>query len=89
MSESESKTFVSFDIDSIQSSDCPGVSCPATVGLTSEEALRMCFEAGSNPNVALFDLSEFNPTIEAYRTGRLVVNMFYYFSMGIAKRKMK
>ncbi len=81
-------TFVSFDIDAISGSDCPGVSCPATVGLTAHEALQICEIAGRNPIVKLMDLSEFNPEIEAYRTGRLVANMFYFFAMGVARRKL-
>jgi formiminoglutamase len=70
--------FVSFDIDSIKSSDCPvrhcsrsaarflytellitqlcfticqGVSAPGAVGLTSEDALEICFVSGKNPKV--------------------------------------
>jgi formiminoglutamase len=62
------------------------VSCPASIGLTAQEALDMCFVAGAHPNVRLFDLSEFNPKIDEYRTTRLVANMFYFFSMGVAKR---
>lgn len=77
-----SKIFLSFDIDSIQGSDCPGVSCPATVGLTAEEALDICYWAGKTPEVSLVDISEYNPAIESYRTGRLVANMFYYFLLG-------
>ena len=46
----------------------------------------MCFVAGSHPRVRLFDLSEFNPRIDDYRTGRLVCNMWYYFCMGVASR---
>jgi len=79
--------FVSFDIDSISSADCPGVSAPAAVGLTADEALQICFEAGKNPKVKLFDASEFNPEIEAYRTGRLLCLMFYFFLMGYSQRK--
>ena len=82
-------TFVSFDIDAISGSDCPGVSCPGTVGLTAHEALKICELAGSNPSVQLMDLSEYNPHIEAYRTGRLVANMFYYFAMGFVRRKLE
>lgn len=59
-----------------------GVSCPANVGLTAEEALDICYWAGRNPAVALVDISEYNPKIEDYRTGRLVANMFYYFLLG-------
>jgi len=79
--------FVSFDIDSISSADCPGVSAPAANGLSAQEALDICFAAGQHSNVKLFDLSEFNPLIEEYRTGRLVAFMFYYFVLGVASRK--
>jgi len=81
--------FVSFDIDSISSSDCPGVSAPGSVGLTAQEAIDICFEAGKNPKVCLFDLSEFNPVVEEYRTGKLVTLMFYNFALGLATRKQK
>jgi arginase family enzyme len=47
----------------------------------------MCFQAGLNPKVRLMDVSEFNPAIESYRTGRLVTQMFYHFLLGFAKRK--
>lgn len=76
--------FVSFDIDSIASRDCPGVSCPATVGLSAEDAVAMAFEAGRHPAVRLFDLSELNPAVEDYRTPRLAANMFYAFLQGRA-----
>jgi formiminoglutamase len=78
--------FVSFDIDSISSADCPGVSAPAAIGLSAQDALDICFTAGQHPNVKLIDISEFNPLIEDYRTGRLVAFMFYYFALGFASR---
>jgi len=84
-----SNVFISFDIDVIISSDCPGVSAPATFGLSAEEAIDICFRAGKNEKVKLFDLSEFNPDIEEYRTSRLVTNMFYFFAMGVSERKKK
>ena len=43
--------FVSFDLDSVRCSDAPGVSCPGTIGLTAEEAVAMCYEAGKNDKV--------------------------------------
>lgn len=78
--------FISFDIDSIQGADCPGVSCPAVIGLTAQEALDICFIAGQHKHTRLLDLSEYNPQIEEDRTARLVVNMIYYFLMGVAAR---
>lgn len=84
---SQEAVFVSFDIDAVQGSDCPGVSCPGTVGLTAQEALEMCRIAGKAPNVLLMDLSELNPVVEDYRSPRLAVMMFYYFLMGVAERR--
>lgn len=81
--------FVSFDIDSISGADCPGVSCPSTIGLSADDALKICLEAGKCPNTRLFDLSEMNPLVENYRTPRLAVNMFYYFLLGYKMRKIR
>jgi len=86
LQDSSDTIFVSFDIDSISGADCPGVSAPAVVGLTADEALQICFEAGKNPKVKLVDVSEFNPDIESYRTGKLVCLMFYFFLMGFVRR---
>jgi formiminoglutamase len=33
------------------------------------------------------DVSEYNPAVEEWRTGRLVANMFYFFAMGVASRQ--
>jgi formiminoglutamase len=79
--------FVSFDIDSIRASDCPGVSCPGTRGLTADQALDICFQAGKSPRVVGFDLSEFNPIVENNLTPRLVAQMVYYFLLGFGGRK--
>ena len=84
---SNSPTFVSFDIDSIASCDCPGVSCPAAIGLTAQEALDICFISGKNPDTKMLDISEFNPSVEEKRTSRLVATMIYYFLLGLATRK--
>ena len=86
LSKPENTTFISFDIDSIASTFCPGVSCPAVIGLISQEALDICFAAGKCGNIRFLDISEFNPDIEEDRTGRLVATVVYYFLMGIADR---
>jgi len=78
--------FFSFDIDSICSSFCPGVSCPAMYGLSSALAFKMCFMAGSNPHVRIMDVSELNPFVESVRTPRLVAFMLYHFLLGVATR---
>jgi formiminoglutamase len=81
--------FVSFDIDAVRSSDCPGVSCPGSVGLSAQDALTIAKMAGRNPNVLLMDVSELNPVIEDYRSPRLAVMMFYHFLLGVAERSGK
>ena len=47
----------------------------------------ICYIAGAHPRVALVDVSELNPSVEDYRSPRLVVNMFYYFLMGLTHRR--
>lgn len=79
--------FVSFDVDSIIGASCPGVSAPATVGLSAGDALSMCRAAGRCPKVQLIDMSEFNPQVEEYRTAKLCTLMFYEFCVGVALRK--
>ena len=76
--------FVSFDVDGIASAFCPGVSCPSPLGLTGQDAVEICFAAGRDRRVRLFDISEFNPDAESYLTGKLLSAMFYYFVMGMA-----
>ena len=51
--------FTSFDIDSIISADCPGVSCPATIGLSSLEALKIAYASGLEERVFYFYLLMF------------------------------
>ena len=56
-------------------------------GFTSEEAIEICYIAGYYSNkIVAFDISEYNPFVEDWRTGRLVATMFYYFAMGYSKR---
>lgn len=81
--------FVSFDLDSIKASDCPGVSCPANTGLSAEDALGIMRAAGESPTVKLVDVSEMNPLIEEYITPRLAVNMAYNFLIGYCKRRKR
>lgn len=38
-------------------------------------------------NIVSIDMSEYNPCVEDWRTGRLAVTLFYYFVLGLAKSK--
>jgi hypothetical protein len=57
--------------------------------LKASEAIRICQIAGQDERVRLVDLSEFNPTQEAYRTGRLTAMMFHAFLCGTTKRQQQ
>ena len=78
--------FVSFDLDVVAGRDAPGVSCSSSAGLTPDEAFDIARIAGRNKDVRLFDLSEYNPEIEEYRTGKLCAEIFYYFALGFAEK---
>ncbi|KAM3147062.1 hypothetical protein pb186bvf_000778 [Paramecium bursaria] len=70
--------FVSFDIDSINSAWCPGVSAPSIVGgFTQVEAISMMGRAAKSKKLKLVDLSEFNPAVECVRTAKLIATMLY------------
>lgn len=68
----------------VSSSTLQGVSCSSPTGLSAKQALEICRLAGKDKRVALFDLSEYNPVIEEYRTGRLVAMMFHTFCTSLA-----
>lgn len=52
------------------------------IGLTAEESLEIMFLAGRDKRVNSLDISDYNPTVEDYRTGYLFANMVYYYLMG-------
>lgn len=80
-------TFVSFDIDSVRAAECPGVSCSSPDGFSARDAIEMMYTSGKSEYVKLVDVSEYNPIIEEYRTGRLLAMMFHSFLCGVYERK--
>ena len=63
LKERTDKVHVSFDIDSITTKDCPGVSVPNRWdrGITKEEALKTFEESMDKLNVVSMDIVEYNP----------------------------
>lgn len=58
------KLAVSFDLDSINGSDAPGVSALNKNGYSAEEALRLVREIKGLGNVCHFELMEMNPQVD-------------------------
>ncbi|HUF46774.1 MAG TPA: formimidoylglutamase, partial [Vicinamibacterales bacterium] len=64
LAELTGDTLVSFDIDAVDSSAAPGVSAPATNGLTTTEWLAAAQAAGRHPQTTSMDLVEVNPRVD-------------------------
>jgi formiminoglutamase len=72
--------FIGFDMDSVKSSDAPGVSAPGSFGFTSEDAIKIACLAGKDNRTKIFEISEVNPRFDIDgRTSRLAALMIWYF----------
>lgn len=79
--------YLSFDIDSIRSSDAPGSSAPSPIGFRSEDALAICFEAGRHDTTRMIDIVEVNPLFDKdSRTSKLAARMIAWFLLGLSER---
>ncbi|HEY6171404.1 MAG TPA: formimidoylglutamase [Candidatus Kapabacteria bacterium] len=87
LASSELPYYVTFDIDSIRSSDAPGCSAPSPIGFTAEQALAMSFAAGQNNSTRVFDIVEVSPGYDNDgRTCRLAARMIANFIGGYLQR---
>lgn len=67
---------VSFDMDSIQSEFAPGVSAPAKIGYTADEALALIAALKKFPNLKHFEIMETNPKYDPDgRTAKLAAHL--------------
>lgn len=88
-------TFVSFDLDAIDSSQAPGVSAPCPYGFSVQEAARIARNAGEEASVRHFDLMELSPPNDdpspdaaPYgRTARVAAFLFLTFLAGVKERR--
>jgi formimidoylglutamase len=81
--------FVSIDLDAFAAAYAPGVSAPATEGLTPQEGRQLAYAAGRHPGVRLFELMELNPLFDIdARTARLAVTLLCAFLAGFTTRRM-
>ena len=77
---------VSLNLQSICSKDFPGASAPNTVGFHVEEILSVAHACGTDPNVCMLDLSEFNPDVEELVSANVIGQIIYNFILGVTKR---
>ena len=76
-----------FDLGSVHCDYADGVSeVNSTVGLDREETMQIVYLSGLCPAVVGFEINEYNPAVEKFRTGTLVAQMFYELLMGIGSR---
>lgn len=77
---------LSISLEVMNSLYCPGVPKAQKNGLTGEEIIEIMFQSGRSKKIISVSVSDYNPRIEDWRTGRLISNMFYYFSLGYCSR---
>jgi formiminoglutamase len=81
-------TMVTFDIDAVDQSQAPGVSAPATGGMTSELWLEAAYRAGRSPKVTSCDLVEVCPPHDCdNQTARLGALTVWSILRGLAERR--
>lgn len=72
--------FWGFDMDSVRSSDAPGVSATYPVGLSAEEACEIASIAGVFNSSKIFEISEVNPKYDIdSRTCKLAAILMLHF----------
>jgi formiminoglutamase len=77
----------SFDIDAVDQAQAPGVSAPATGGLSAELWLAAAHAAGRTPAVTSFDVVETNPSFDRdHQTARLAAVTVWEVLRGLAAR---
>jgi formiminoglutamase len=85
--ESTGSLLVTFDMDAVEQAAAPGVSAPATQGLSPALWLKAAYEAGRCPHTTSVDLVEVNPTYDIdHRTARLAALTLWQVLRGLAER---
>ncbi len=78
---------VSFDLDAVDQSQAPGVSAPATAGMSSALWLMAAYESGRCSMASSFDLVELNPRFDIDgRTARLAALTVWSILRGLSER---
>lgn len=72
--------FIGFDMDSVRSSDAPGVSAPSPIGLTSEQAVSAVRYLAGRFRNRMLEITEVNPRFDIdTRTAKLAAILIHAF----------
>jgi formiminoglutamase len=83
----EEATLVTFDLDALDQAAAPGVSAPATAGLSPHIWLHAAHKAGVCSTVRSIDVVELSPPLDPEgRTARLAGRTVWEFLRGLARR---
>jgi formiminoglutamase len=83
----ERATLVTFDLDAVDQAAAPGVSAPATAGLSPHIWLHAAYQAGACSTVRSVDVVELCPPHDPDgRTARLAARTVWEFLRGLARR---
>ena len=83
----QEQIMVTIDMDVADGAFAPGVSAPATLGLTPDLLRSAAWLAGSTPSVGSIDVVEVNPAFDVDgRTVRLAATLLWTFISGFAAR---
>ena len=83
----EHATLVTFDLDAVDQAAAPGVSAPATAGLSPHIWLHAAYRAGACSTVRSIDVVELCPPHDPDgRTARLAARTVWEFLRGLARR---
>lgn len=86
-SNSTERLYVSFDVDSVQGSEAPGVSASYPTGLKADDILKAAHFAGARQKTKAIDIVEVNPKYDFDgRTSKLAAFIIMYFLAGVANR---
>ncbi len=82
----EEPAMVTFDMDAVDQAFAPGVSAPATGGMSPELLLYAAYQAGRTRAVRSIDIVEMNPKYDRDgQTARLAALTIWNFLMGICE----
>jgi formiminoglutamase len=85
--QADGPTLSSFDLDAVDQSQAPGVSAPATGGMSTDLWLAAAFQAGACSQVTSCDLVEMNPNYDRDgQTARLAALTIWQVLRGLSLR---